>query len=217
MYIFIGCDPNGGGDSEMCVYSVAMEDNNYVVVGIESHHTKGFADIKNLLTNHVRQLRAIFKSATFVFIPESNLGHEASHMWHMLKDMPRMKVLIERGEPGVITTHKRKELYANFAVEKFAGNCMFFSNDSQFVCMNPFQDANKRGNIVKKKHLQQLAFFNKLVIPRGNPEEGAIPKVVYSGKASGPDDTIMTMVITLYWSMMFMTGRSNPNFKTVHQ
>ena len=74
--------------------------------------------------------------------------------------------------------------------------------------MNPFQDANKRAIIVKKKFLQQLGFFNKIVIPRGEPEEGAIPKVVYSGKKSGPDDTIMTMVITLYWAMMFMTNRS---------
>ena len=214
-YIFIGCDPNGGGDSEMCVFSASMEAGQFIIVGIESQHTKGYGDIRSLLVTHVTQLRRTYKSATFIFIPESNLGHEASHMHHMLSNQPRFHSLMERGEPGVITTHRRKELYANYAVEQFAGDAIHFAKDSEFVCMNPFQDANKRAIIVKKKFLQQLGFFNKIVIPRGEPEEGAIPKVVYSGKKSGPDDTIMTMVITLYWAMMFMTNRSTPNASTL--
>lgn len=216
MYIFIGCDPNGGGESEMCVFSVAMENGNFVIVGIESHHTKGYGEIRSLLVTHVTALRRVFTSATFIFIPESNLGHEASHMHHMLSNQTRLQSLMERGQPGVITTHKRKELYANYAIEQFAGDRMHFANDQEFVCMNPFQDANKRCGIVKGKMTRQLSFFNKLVIHKGNPEEGGIPKIVYSGKGSGPDDIMMTMVITLYWAMMFMTGRSTPNFKTVH-
>ena len=132
-YVFLGCDPNGGGESEMCVFSATMEQGQYVIVGIESHHTKGFGEIRQLLVSHVLALRRIFKADTFIFIPESNLGHEASHMWHMLKDQPRIKTLLERGEPGVITTHRRKELYANYAVEQFAGNCIHFANDQEFV------------------------------------------------------------------------------------
>lgn len=215
-YVFIGCDPNGGGDSEMCVFSVSMEAGQFIIIGIESHHTKGYGEIRSLLTTHVRALRRVYKSSHFIFIPESNLGHEASHMHHMLNDMPRCTTLLEKGEPGVITTHKRKELYANYAVEQFAGDAMHWARDEEFICMNPFQDANKRAQIVKKKFIQQIGFFNKIVIPRGEPEEGAIPKVVYSGKKSGPDDTIMTMVITLYWAMMFMTNRSTPNASTLN-
>ena len=214
-YVFIGCDPNGGGDSEMCVFSVTMEAGQFVIVGIESHHTKGYGEIRSLLVTHVTALRRVFKSAHFIFIPESNLGHEASHMHHMLQSQPRLTTLMERGEPGVITTHKRKELYANYAVEQFAGDAIHFANEREFVCMNPFQDANKRAIVVQKKFLQQISFFNKIVIARGEPEEGNPPKVVYSGKKSGPDDTIMTMVITLYWSMMFMTNRSTPNASTI--
>lgn len=214
-YIFIGCDPNGGGESEMCVFSVTMEAGQFIIVGIESHHTKGYGDIRSLLVTHVTQLRRIWTSSHFIFIPESNLGHEASHMHHMLSTQPRLNSLMERGEPGVITTHRRKELYANYAVEQFAGDAIHFAQDHEFTCMNPFQDANKRASIVKKKYLQQLSFFNKLVIHRGDPEEGNPPKIVYSGKKSGPDDTIMTMCITLYWSMMFMTNRSTPNASTL--
>lgn len=213
--VFTGCDPNGGGDSEMCIFSVSMENGQYVIIGIESHKTKGYGEIRQLLTSHITALRRIYTSATFIFIPESNLGHESSHMWHMIKDQPRIKCLLERGEPGVITTHTRKELYANYAIEQFAGNSIHWATDDHFVCMNPFQDANKRASVVKKKFMQQIGFFNKIIIPRGNPEEGNIPKIVYSGKKSGPDDTVMTMLITLYWSMMYMTGRSTPNFNTI--
>ncbi len=216
-FIFIGCDPNGGGESEMCIYSTTCENGQYVVVGIESHHTKGHGEIRNLLITHVTALRRIYKHSTFIFIPESNLGHEASHMAHMLSEQPRLKSLLERGQPGVITTHKRKELYANYAIEQFASNAIHYAKDDEFVCMNPFQDANKRAAIVKAKMNKQLGFFNKLVIHKGNPEEGGIPKIVYSGKGSGPDDIMMTMVIAMYWTMMFMTGRSTPNFQTINQ
>jgi hypothetical protein len=185
-YIFIACDPNGGGESEMCIFSVTMENGQYIVVGIESHHTKGYGEIRSLLVTHVTALRRAFKSAMFIFAPESNLGHEASHMAHMLAEQPRLKSFMERGQPGVITTHKRKELYANYAIEQFAGNSIHFALDQEFVCMNPFQDANKRAAIVKAKMTKQLSFFNKVVIHKGNPEEGGIPKIVYSGKGSGP-------------------------------
>ncbi len=212
-YIWIACDPNGGGSSAMSIVSLAMENNQYIVVGIESHTVKGHGEIRTLLVSHVKALRRIYKSAYFIFVPESNLGHEASHMWHMLKDQPRIKTLMERGEPGVITTHKRKELYANYAVEQFANEGMHFAKDEEWVTANPFKDANLRANSVRKEFIQQLGFFNKIVIMKGEPHEGNIPKIVYSGKKSGNDDIVMTFVIGLYWAMMFMTGRSLPNFK----
>ena len=43
-------------------------------------------------------------------------------MAHMLQDIPKCRSLMEKGEPGVITTHKRKELYSNTVVERFAGS-----------------------------------------------------------------------------------------------
>ena len=177
------------------------------------HNVKGHGEIRSLLVTHVKALRRIFKNIYFIFVPESNLGHEASHMWHMLKDQPRIKTLMERGEPGVITTHKRKELYANYAVEQFANEGMHFAKDEEWVTANPFKDANLRANSVRKEFIQQLGFFNKIVIMKGEPHEGNIPKIVYSGKKSGNDDIVMTFVIGLYWAMMFMTGRSLPNFK----
>ena len=102
-YIYIGCDPNGGGSSQMAIFSVTMENNTYVVLGMETHAVKGHGEIKQLLIQHVRGIRRNWPTALIVFIPESNLGHEASHMTHMLRNENRIVALHERGEPGVNT------------------------------------------------------------------------------------------------------------------
>jgi hypothetical protein len=212
-YIFVAVDPNGGGDSQMAIVSLYMDANNFAVCGIESHAVKGHGEIRTLLEAHVRAIRAMFRSSYIIFIPESNLGHEASHMSHMLRDVPNCRSLMERGEPGVITTHKRKELYTNMAVERFAGEGIWYAE--RFICVNPFGDANTRASRVKRMFRKQLGSFSKVVIPRGK-DGYEKPKVTYSGKAAGAnDDLVMTFVIGLYWSVQFMTGRSTPSVRDI--
>jgi len=209
--VFVACDPNGGGSSQMAIVSLFQDSNYFAVCGIESHAVKGHGEVRSLLETHVRGIRATYPGSYIIFVPESNLGHEASHMAHMLKDVPNCRSLMENGEPGVITTHKRKELYANTAVERFAGGGIWYAQ--KFVCVNPFADANSRAARVKRMFRSQLGIFSKLVIPRG--KEYNIPKIIYSGKQNGNDDLVMTFMIGLYWSIQFTTGRSNPNARDI--
>ena len=118
---------------------------------------------------------------------------------------------MERGEPGVITTHKRKELYSNTAVERFASSGVWYA--SQFICVNPYGDANARAARVKRMFRKQMGIFSKIVIPRANNHSK--PKIIYSGKDQGNDDLVLTFMIALYWSIQFMTGRSNPSAKDI--
>ena len=60
---------------------------------------------------------------------------------------------------------------------------------------------------------KQLSIFSKIVAPRG--KDYNLPKVIYSGKEQGNDDLVMTFIIGLYWSIQFMTGRTQPNIKEV--
>ena len=212
-FVFVAVDPNGGGSSQMAIVSMYMDANNFAVCGIESHAVKGHGEIKTLLTAHIRGIRAMYKGAYIIFIPESNLGHEAAHMHHMLRDIPNCRSLMERGEPGVVTTHKRKELYTNAAVERFASEGVWYA--VKFACMNPFGDANGRAARVKKMFRNQLGSFSKVVIPRGTKDYSK-PKVTYSGKAAGAnDDLVMCFIIGIYWSVQFMTGQSNPSIKDI--
>ena len=208
--IYVACDPNGGGSSQMAIVSLYQDRNNFAICGMESHAVKGHGQVRTLLETHVRGIRVSFPTSFIIFIPESNLGHEASHMSHMLKDIPRCRSLMEKGEPGVITTHKRKELYANTAVERFAAESVFYAD--KFVCMNPFEDANKRAAKVKKMFRKQLSVYSKIVVARGKDSYN-IPKIVYSGKDQGEDDLVMTFQIGLYWSIQFVTGRTHPHIK----
>lgn len=207
--VFVACDPNGGGSSQMAIVSMFQENNNFAICGMESHAVKGHGEIRNLLETHVRSIRVAFSSSYIIFVPESNLGHEASHMAHMLKNVPKCRSLMERGEPGVITTHKRKELYANTAVERFAAEGVWYAE--KFVCANPYGDANDRATRVKRMFRKQLGLFSKIVVPRGKGYN--MPKIIYTGKENGNDDLVMTFMIGLFWSIQFVTGRSNPSAK----
>jgi hypothetical protein len=205
--IFVACDPNGGGSSQMAIVSLFQDNNNFAICGMESHAVKGHGEIRNLLETHVRSIRRAFPTSYIIFVPESNLGHEASHMAHMLKNVPQCRSLMERGEPGVITTHKRKELYSNTAVERFAAEGIWYSET--FVCANPYGDANERAKRVKGMFRKQLGLFSKIVVPRGKGYN--MPKIIYTGKENGNDDLVMTFLIGLFWSIQFVTGRSNPS------
>lgn len=211
--VFVACDPNGGGSSQMAIVSLFQDSNNFAVCGLESHAVKGHGEIRNLLETHVRAIRATFPSSFIIFVPESNLGHEASHMSHMLRDVPKCRSLMEKGEPGVLTTHKRKELYANCAVERFAGGAVWYSE--QFVCVNPYEDANEREAKVKRMFRSQLGIFSKIVVPRG--KEYNLPKVIYSGKEQGNDDLVMTFMIGMYWSIKFFTNATDPPAREIIQ
>jgi|TARA_B110000908_G_scaffold157944_1_gene198563 hypothetical protein len=211
--IYIACDPNGGGSSQMAIVSSYQQTNKFVICGMESHAVKGHGQVRTLLETHVRCIRSTFPQSFIIFIPESNLGHEASHMSHMLKRIPKCRSLMEKGVPGVLTTHKRKELYANTAVERFAEESIYYAD--RFVCMNPFGDANERAAKVKKQFRKQLSVFSKIIVARGKDSYN-IPKVVYSGKDQGEDDLVMTFMIGLYWGIQFITGRTFPNVKEIN-
>jgi len=205
--IFVACDPNGGGSSQMAIVSLYLDQNNFAICGLESHAVAGHGEVRHLLESHVRNIRSVFPTSFIIFIPENNLGHEASHMAHMLRDIPSCRSLMEKGQPGVLTTHKRKELYSNTAVERFASGSIWYSE--QFVCADPYEDANSRTARVKKMFRQQLTVFSRIVVPRG--KDYNVPKVIYSGKDQGEDDMVMTFLIGLYWSIKFFTNVTSPN------
>tara|TARA_B100000161_G_scaffold251512_1_gene210614 strand:+ start:1815 stop:3536 length:1722 start_codon:yes stop_codon:yes gene_type:complete len=208
-WVFCACDPNGGGSSQMAIVTLAAEQNQYIILGLESHAVKGHGEIRTLLVEHVKFLCSKYPSSRVLFIPESNLGHEASHMASMLRSIEKVVSIRERGEPGVLTTHKRKELYANHAIELFAGGGIHFHED--LFSANPFLDANVRTDRMRKLFCKQMNQFQRLVIARGNAYD--LPKIIYSGKQNGEDDFMMTFLIGLYWTTKFLAGKTTPNIR----
>ena len=132
----------------------------------------------------------------------SNLGLEAAHMAHMVKDERRCWVMYEKGRAGVITTNDRKMKYTDSALNYFNMKAVHFLKGC--VCVNPYEDANERFTKIKAEFKKQLLQFQKNVLLGANAWE--IAKVVYSGKLKPgmKDDLVMTLLFTCFWGQMFL-------------
>ena len=206
-YIFLGVDPNGGGASEMAIVTMTMEMNNIVITGMESHPAKSHDMIEMLLVQHIRALRGHpdLKDAWIIFFPENNLGQEASHMAHMVKDERKVYTYYEKGKAGVCTTHERKEKYTVNVLQYFNQEAVHFINDT--ICANPYKDANERLTKVKKEFRKQLLQFQKMVLQPAQAYQMA--KIIYTGKIKEGmnDDIAMTLLFTTYWAQQFLNKK----------
>ena len=206
-YVFLGVDPNGGGASEMAIVTMTMEMNNIIITGLESHPCKSHDQIEMLLLQHIRALRGHpdLRNSWIIFFPENNLGQEASHMAHMVKDERRVYTYYEKGKAGVCTTHERKEKYTQSVLGYFNQEAVHFVTDT--VCANPYKDANERLDKVKKEFRKQLLQFQKMVLQPAQAYQMA--KIIYTGKVKEGmnDDIAMTLLFTTYWAQQFLNKK----------
>lgn len=205
LFVFVGCDPNGGGSSQMGLVSIVIEFNKIIIVGIDSVTTKGHEQIQRLLTAHIEALRRQekLKDAWFIFIPESNLGHESDHMAYMLKNYRKVWTISEKSRTGVITTAVRKELYT-METQKYIcqESVMFWKH---LVVSNPVGIGDVKARALSDFKKQLFAF--KRIIQ--HPQRGfALPRVIYTGKfKGGNDDLCITLTMAVYWGIEFITHR----------
>tara|TARA_Y100001936_G_scaffold229973_1_gene252633 strand:+ start:578 stop:1111 length:534 start_codon:yes stop_codon:yes gene_type:complete len=165
----------------MAIVTMTMEMNNIVITGMESHPAKSHDMIEMLLVQHIRALRGHpdLKDAWIIFFPENNLGQEASHMAHMVKNERKCYTYYEKGKAGVCTTHERKEKYTVNVLQYFNQEAVHFINDT--ICVNPYKDANERLDKVKKEFRKQLLQFQKMVyVFVKNYHLYRIPLTIYS-------------------------------------
>lgn len=213
-YIFLGVDPNGGGSSEMAITSIAMQDNNIIICGMETHNVKNHEMIERLLLDHIHALRGhpMLKNAWIINVFESNLGQESSHMAHMVKDERRCWTLYEKGKAGVVTTHDRKIKYTEALITYFNMGAIHFMEN--MICANPYVDANTRVDKVKKEFKKQLLQFQKNVLQPAQPWD--IAKLIYSGKVKPGmcDDIAMTMLFTVFWAQQFLAHKVQAPYET---
>lgn len=206
-YVFMAFDPNGGGTSQMAVVSMVLENEDLVVVGIDTAPTDKHEQIDQMLKQHVRSLRGVprLKHAYIIFLPENNLGQEAEHARHMLRNERKLYTVHEKKKAGVCTTHARKEAFAITLLSYFNSGNIHFS--SQCICANPMMDANTRLVQTKMEFKKQLMQFRKMILQPAQAFKDA--KFVYSGKAKKgmKDDLVMTLMIGAFWGREFVRKR----------
>ncbi len=185
----------------MAVVSLVLVGTECYIVGLDAAPANGPEEIRALLIQHIRGVRAHprLRSAWNICIFESNLGQEAAHMKHMVREERLTYVIHEKKRPGVMTTAKRKELYVQALLEHQHGMHLI----PNLVCVNPKMDANVRTVMTKKEFRKQLLMFKKLVIPGANAFD--LPRIVYTGKCkSGQnDDLVLCLMIACFWGREF--------------
>ena len=126
-----------------------------------------------------------FKNSTKVFIPENNLGNEASHMWNMIKSHSdtRLKAYYENGTK--IGIHKGKSTADQYKITfevKLFNNHIFFS-DKFFTVSHKHTITNIKG--IAKEQLERHQYSYE------EPKDiYSNPKFKISGKVGGENDDL---------------------------
>jgi hypothetical protein len=206
-FILVACDPNGGGDSNMAIVSSTFVQGSMVLVGLDNHPVRGHDQIEQVLLAHIAALQVLYSDCWLIFVGESNLGQEADHMKHMLRNNSNVYSVMEGGLAGVRTTQKRKELYA-MELCKFLSQNALQHTGSDMVCANPLKHATTSDLLkASMSELQkQLLGFRKIVLHSQTGRSDA--RIAYTGKSQGAqDDLVVTATIAAYWGVQFMTQR----------
>ena len=207
-FVFVTMDPTGGGDGSDCsLVSSYYENAQNILVSMDTHVCKTHQDLDKMLKTNIRQLRnkSFLRDSWIIFIAENNLGLEASHAAAMIQNFRKVYCLREKNNDtiGVRTTHNRKELYTNAALDLMYGDAVHFSSD--FTNTDSFSNQID----IKDKFKKQLLNFRKTIVKTQNAKDfGEGIKHFYSGKASGPDDMVLSFIIGCYWIKEFMAKRT---------
>ena len=191
--IFVGYDPCGGGESEWGLVSVCLEGGHLHLLGAEAMRGESAPAVLEAILQHILRLRGVWGKVPVVFVPESNLGLEAAHAHHYLKQrLPSYRCVSEK-RVGVCTTHARKVLMAKGLECLFLKDAVSLSE--KFVS----------GKGALKKLKAQLLNYKKT---RNDMRSGR-STLVLTGKDTGNDDLAMALQIVSFWAEKCLTGAAS--------
>ena len=147
--------------------------------------------IKHTLLSHFNRINENprWKTATKIFIPENNLGNEATHMNSMIKRLSDVKTYWQKDDrPGISKTAAVSDNYQFLLYTKLQHNGIFFDMD----CFT----------MSRKLSIEDLKFQLREQMERYHYEFDAIRnKVHLTGKMGGgkQDDLLIALMMSVYW------------------
>ena len=203
---------DGSGDGKKVPISVHSEDENairFCVVGLVNEAIRNRDHIWALVVGHIRGLRKLYPSDRVLICVgvEANLGNEASHIAHMLRNEHNVICLKEGKDQkdGFMTTNQRKHDYYSLLEASMKEDALHFvdklvSNDEE-ACM------------VDLKH--QMCSFKR--ISGAETSAFTAKKVTFSGKIDGQgsmashrlcDDLILSLQMCMFVSTLVYQRKS---------
>ena len=164
---------------------------------MDNEPVKTHVEIKHALWRHFDSINNIirFKSSTKVFIPENNLGNEATHMASMLKKRTDVKTYWQtEKKPGINKDHKTSDNYQflmdtklNHDGIRFDGD--FFTN-SKIYTRESIKDLLKEQMLIYHYEYDPVREKGKLTGKMGDKQDDlliATMQCLYYGRAAARD------------------------------
>jgi hypothetical protein len=210
--LYVGVDPSGGGAaSDYAICTMAHENDNWLLMGMDRTSGAEHHVIWNMLEQHLMKLRREPRTANalFMIFIESNMSYVESNRIAELFSQPRFApVHIESRDKskqmraGVITTQESKIL--------MAADLAKVMQHGKLVYWRDFHTQLETKDIAKREIEAQLDAYRRDARPSPDPARTA-PIVTFSGKGGGNtrDDQCMALQITLHEARK---KRENPEF-----
>lgn len=196
--LFFAVDPNAGGkNSHFAICTSLNFRGTTIIVGLESFPTKSAKENHQIIVEHAKRFATLdhFYNTLKVFILESNLGFESQHIAGVLQDnLSRTLVMNEKdGRTGFLTTNPMKTQAVEKTRLKLAEGSFAIANEDNFVCIS--QPYNK----IVGMFATQLGDFAEMI----KEFDYKNPTKTFAGKHVGPDDMVMTLLMTVMWTGFF--------------
>ena len=164
---------------------------------VQSSHIQ----IQNVLRTHFERINdiPIFKSAVKVFIPESNLANEASHMVNMIKKMPDVRVYWQKDDrPGVHKSNAITDDYQFLFNSKLKNKALFFDNQF-FTCSRGKTEQQVKGMLREQLERYHYEYLEARSIH-------SKPTQTITGKmgSGAQDDLAISTLMAPFWGRIIL-------------
>lgn len=155
--------------------------------------------IKNTLRGHFERINSNtrFRGATKIFIPENNLGNEATHMDSMIKKLSDVRTYWQKDDrPGVNKNANVSDNYQFLLYTKLQHDGIFFDMDC-FTTSRAMSLTN-----IKVLLREQMERYHYEFDPIRN-------KVHLTGKMGGDkqDDILIALMMAVYWGRVVLRDK----------
>lgn len=210
-FIFVAIDPCGSGNSNLAICTSYTQHGRLVLLGLDAVKCKTVEEAYGGISTHINYLRGrkdnydVLKNATLVFIIESNLGFEASHIAnHVQNNFTNLIVMNQDERVGLHTNNTFKRGSAILIRNQLQTEMIAFSA-SIFSTAKPL-------NRTMEQFEEELSDYREIV--EKSDSHFSRVKVTYTGKldATSNDDLVLALCLNSYWSRQFYIASEYARF-----
>ena len=210
-FIFVAIDPCGSGNSNLAICTSYTKQGQLILLGLDAVKCKTVEEAYGGITAHVNILRNragindVIKNATLVFIIESNLGFEASHIAnHVSKTFTNLIVMNQNEKIGLHTNNEFKRGSAVLIRNQLQTEMISFSK-SLFSTAKPLEKTLEQFE-------EELYEYREIV--EKSDSHFARVKLTYTGKldSTSNDDLVLALCLNSYWSRQFYVSPEYARF-----